>query len=242
MELTLAICDDDLLDLEHELDLIDSIFTAKQINHKIKTFRTSQEFLDSDDSFDMVFLDIEIDNRNGIDLAKHILERNKDCFIFFITNYSIYLDNAFDVKAFRYLSKPIDKTRLCAGIDSAVEKIRDNTLMLTITNYKNKLTVDIEIASVIYIENSNRHTHIVTTDYDFIAEEPFVVVKSNIEKDVNYFAETHQSFFVNMRYVTHYDRKDVVLSYGGENHKVDMARRKYNAFDEKIFKMAKVLK
>lgn len=242
MGLKIAICDDDILDLENEFNLIDSIFTDKQIEHEIKTFNISQELLDSDDLYDMAFLDIEMDGINGIETAKQILERNKDCFIFFITNYSIYLDNAFDVKAFRYLSKPVDKTRLCAGIDSAVEKIRDNTLMLSVTNYKNKLVVDVEISSVIYIENSNRHTHIVTTEYDFIAEEPFVGVKSNIEKEVNYFAETHQSFFVNMRYVTHYDRTDVVLSYAGREYKVDMSRRKYNAFDEKIFRMAKVLK
>ena len=37
-----------------------------------------------------------------------------------------------------------------------------------------------------------------------------------IEKEVTYFAQSHQSYLVNMRYVTRYDRLSVILSYGGK--------------------------
>lgn len=242
MTLNVAICDDDIKDLQYEKALIHSIFTDKQIQHTIKIFSSPQELLASDLKYDMVFLDIEMNDLSGIDLAKRILAEKKDCFVFFITNYSIYLDNAFDIKAFRYLSKPLDETRLRSGIDSAIDKIHDAISTISLTNFQNKLTVNIVLSSIIYIETNRRRTHVVSADYNFIAEEPFSVVKKQIETQVKYFAMPHQSFFVNLRYVTDYNKQDVFLIYGNKQYKIDMSRRGYADFDKKMFLMAGELK
>ena len=123
-----------------------------------------------------------------------------------------------------------------------MEKLYDNVQVLRLTNWKNKVTVEIEIASIIYLETNNRHTHIVTTNYDFNAYESFKTIKNRIENEVTYFAQPHQSFFVNMRYVTYYNHFRVVLTYGDKNYDVDMSRRQYSVFDAKFFMQAKELK
>lgn len=238
MILNVAICDGDIADLQSEKTIIHSVFADKQIQHTIKIFSIPQELLASDLEYDMVFLDIEMKDISGIDLAKRILAEKKDCFVFFITNHSIYLDDAFDIKAFRYFSKPLDKTRLSSGIDSAVRKIRDSISTIILTNFQNKLTINIELSSIIYIETDKRRTHVVSADYDFIAEEPFSAVKKQIETQVGYFALPHQSFFVNLRYVTCYNKQDVFLTYGKKQYKIDMSRRGYAGFDKKMFLMA----
>ena len=239
MKLYIALCDDEPITLADEARLVSDILNEKKLEYDLKTFRTPQELLDSEIIYDLVFLDIEMNDMNGIDLAKKISEKKRNCFIFFITNYSIYLDRAFDVNAIRYLTKPVDADRLSAGIDSALERMAAAMKTISVTNFKNKLTVDLEVASIIYISNTGRHTQIITTQYEFEADEIFSVVKNMIEKEVNYFATPHQSYYVNLKYVKSYTRMDVKMSYAGNTYEALMTRRRYKDFDKRIFEMAK---
>ena len=238
MKLNIVMCDDDSVALNAEHELIASVFSDRGIDCSYDKFTDPDRLLSSDISYDIAFLDIEMEGTDGLTAAKKLMEKNKDCIIFFITNYSVYLDRAFDVRAFRYLPKPLDRARLESGIDSALERIRDRVRSIRLTNYKNKVEADIAVASIIFIETDGRHTHVVTTEHDFIAEEHFKTIKDMIEKEVTYFAQSHQSYLVNMRYVTYYDRLSVILSYGGKKYKAEMSRRQYNSFDEKFFKQA----
>ncbi|MCD8180037.1 MAG: LytTR family DNA-binding domain-containing protein [Firmicutes bacterium] len=242
MELKIAICDDDTEVLNENKKIIASIFDERNKEYTLDIFDSSQELWKSAAAYDMVFLDIETDEYDGITLARKILQVNKDCFVFFITNYQIYLDKAFDINTFRFLPKPIDAARLASGIDVALDRIRDRELFIGVTDFQNKITVNIEISSIIYIENEGRRTHIVTTEYDFTAKELFSKLKEQIEKEVNYFASPHQSYLVNLKYVTAYTRQKVTLSYAGMDYTAEMSRRKYNDFGVKFFSMAKLLK
>ncbi len=238
----IAVCDDETDVLNSEAEIIKDALNNQRVDYNIDTFQDPRVFLYSGAKYDMVFLDIEMDQINGIEVAKEITEKNKDCFVFFITNYSVYLDRAFDVKAFRYLSKPIDKNRLRSGIDIALERINEKTQILSVINYKNKLSVDINISTIIYIENTGRHTHIISTQYDFVAEEIFSIVKNKIEKEVNYFAMPHQSYYVNLKYVKNHTKEKVEMAYSGNTYEALMSRRRYNDFDAKMFSMAKIIR
>ncbi len=239
MKLHIAVCDDEKAALEYETDLISKILYEKNANIELNTYNSPSDLLNSGKTYDMVFLDIEMDGMNGIELAEKIREKNQNCFVFFITNYSVYLDKAFDVRAIRYLTKPVDLDRLSAGIDFVLGSIASASKKISVTNFKNKLTVEIEIADIIYISNSGRHAKIVTKQYEFETEEIFSTVKQMIEKEVNYFATPHQSYYVNLKYVTRYTKTDVQMSYGGNTYNILMTRRRYKEFDIKFFEMAK---
>ena len=146
MKLKIAVCDDELSDLNTEIEMINSIFTEKQTDCEYCIFHDPNELLSAGADYDMAFLDIKMDGIDGIALSKKLIEKNKNCFVFFITNYQIYLDKAFDVGAFRFLPKPLDRSRLERGIDSALERIKDRDRRISLTNRKNKVTVDIEIS------------------------------------------------------------------------------------------------
>lgn len=241
MKLYIALCDDEKEILANEARLVCDILTEKGIAYELNTFNSPKDLLASDIIYDMVFLDIEMDEMNGIDLAKQISQKNKDCSIFLITNYAVYLDKAFDVNAIRFFTKPVDKTRLSEGIDRALERIDSITKIISVINFDNKLSVEMPISSIIYIENSGRHTHIVSTEYDFIAEEIFSLLKNKIQKEVNYFAAPHQSYFVNLRYVISHNKTNVEMSYAGKKYSAEMSRRQFNEFDKKMFLRAKAL-
>ena len=73
---------------------------------------------------DMAFLDIEIGDMNGLELAKKIKSVHPDCDIIFCTGYSSYATQAFDLGASDYLMKPITKEK----IQHALTYLRHNTV------------------------------------------------------------------------------------------------------------------
>ncbi len=237
----IAICDDEAADLAAEYEIICSVLDEKGVDYTFDKFSDPSELLAAD-GFDIAFLDVEMDGMTGIDLARRLHEINKDCLVFFITNYSVYLDSAFDVNAIRYLTKPIDRARLSSGIDSAIERIETANKKITLTDFKTKCKTDIFLSDMIYIETVKRRTKVVTVSGAFEAAENFTEIKSAIESEVNYFATPHQSYFVNLKYVTGYDKLSVHMTYGENTYSAMVSRRLYKAFAAKMFKTAKDLR
>ncbi len=242
MKLRIAICDDEKDELAKEICLIQELLNEKNVSYKIDTYTSAEELLSSHVLYDILFLDVEMGDINGIDAAKKLLESKDDTFIFFITNYSIYSDRASDIRAHRFLPKPVDRDRLSSGIDSALRKLSDVTKIITATDMESKKRYKIPIASIIFIENTGRHTKIyLNTRPAFVAEEIFSIIKERIESEVEYFAMPHQSYYVNMRFVDDYDKKEVKMSYGKKTYTAIMTRNRYKAFNDKMFEMAKLL-
>lgn len=149
---------------------------------------------------------------------------------------------ASDIRAHRYLSKPVDRDRLSNGIDSALKKINDAAKFIKVTNKETKKRYDVPISSIIFIENAVRHTKFyLTSGLVFVSEEIFSVVKESIESEVDYFAMPHQSYYVNTRFVFDYDKKEVKMSYGQKTFSAIMSRTRYKTFNDKMFEMAKLL-
>lgn len=230
----ILVCDDEVNAVDEISCMLHDIFKAKSIDITITKSTNPGEIVKSNKTYDMAFLDIEMGGNNGIEVAETLLKRNMECFVFFITNYSIYLDDAFDVKAFRYINKPVDRKRIVSSVNKALIKIEERNKTIVLTN-KTKRTVKISVASIIYIENSNRHTYVVTKEDAFIADEPFAEVKALLEKESDSFALAHQSFFVNLKYVSYYDNTVVRLANKDKEYEVHMSRRKFANFEEKLF-------
>lgn len=243
MELRIAVCDDESKALDEEMEMIGSLCTEKNIEFLIDKYDSPADLLDRAEKYDLAVLDIEMEEMNGIDLARGLAERNSRCLVIFVTNYPFYLDNAFDVKAIRFLGKPIDRHRLSVGIDRVIEKIESETKRIIVTRLRSKQKVELNISSVICIANSGRHTHVVSTVYgEFEAEEIFSDVKNMIEKEVNYFCQPHQSYYVNLKYVVKYNKSNVIMSYAGNKYTALMTRRRYKEFDESFFMLANKLR
>ncbi|MDO5397935.1 MAG: LytTR family DNA-binding domain-containing protein [bacterium] len=240
MKLKIAVCDDDTETLNSEASIVKELCCEKNIQASVEQFTSPSALLERAELYSVVILDIKMDEMDGISLARQIAEKNAECYKIFITNYPIYLDKAFDVNAVRFLTKPVDKKRLGGGIDNVLERIKAKHKILHITQQKNKLVMDIEISTILYIETSGRHTRIISFEYGEIeAEEVFSEVKNMIEKEVDYFCQPHQSFFVNLNYVAKYTKEHVILAYAGNTYETAMSRRQYKDFEKNFFRKAR---
>lgn len=243
MILNVAVCDDNVTILKDEIAAIKKQLERKQIIYNLDAFSNPKELLTTNSRYDMLFLDVELGEMNGIEVAQKIAQKKKDSLFFFITDYMVYLDKAFDINTIRYFCKPIDEKRLSDGIDRAIMIIEDRDKKIKARHIEKKVDVYVEVSDIIYITTSGRHTLFVTTKYgEFEAKEVFSVMKKRIEEEVDYFVMPHQSFYINLNYVVDYTKEYVTMNYEGRRYTAHMTRRKYKNFVEKFFMEASKLR
>ena len=110
MNLKIGICDDDAA----QVDLTESLTSqwARENGHniKIKTYNSAESFLfdfEEENDFDILLLDIEMGETDGVALAKQVRKKSETVQIVFITGYSDYISEGYDVAALHYLMKPL---------------------------------------------------------------------------------------------------------------------------------------
>lgn len=229
--MNIAICDDIIScqeDIEKHLIFY---FNDNKIPLNIFKFSTTDELLKSDIIFDIAFLDVELGTENGIEAGKQLRLRNERLIIFVVTAHNRYLDDAFDLKAFRFLPKPIQAQRLYSALDSAIELL-NNTFITFIESRTNK-RIKIAVREIICVEISNRKTKITTENGVYLSNE-----KISHWRDVlsaSYFASPHSSFIVNMNYSAEYKRTELKLKYKENEYLIPIAAKNQSEFRKTYF-------
>ena len=96
----ILICDDEIQYLNSLRIHVQEYMNNRLIECNIVTATSPGEVLSGDMSFDLAFLDIQMEDMDGISLAKELRARNSKIAIFFVTNHDEYQDDAMDVNAF----------------------------------------------------------------------------------------------------------------------------------------------
>lgn len=209
--LRIAICDDDENDLEIINDYIINLLHSLSMEFNIHKFKNGFKLLETAISFDLLLLDIEMDEINGIDVARNIREFNRDIKIVFISNSQSYLRVGYSVKADGYIIKPINKIEFNYELTNILkENIIDNKFILDkrIGPYK------IFLNDIIYIEFYNRKTFIHMTE-NKIATNLTLKEWNTLLEDYQ-FAQCHKAYIINLRYIDTIKVDSVILTSGDE--------------------------
>ncbi len=204
----IVVCDDDKIYANEIKYNVISILRDYNVSPDCSLFFESKEIFKQADSFDMAFLDIKIKPYTGIETAKKLKEINPNIIVFFITSYDGYLDDAMDIGAFRYISKPLDVERLKSGIAKALELIDNRVINFLLKDGKNKAKV--LSSDIIYLETVRSGTKIVTARDEYLSNQNIDYFEQKLIPA--FFCRIHKSFIINMRCITHYARDTVTLS------------------------------
>lgn len=191
-----------------------------------------EDLLASDyNKYQIIFLDIELKNENGIDIAEKIRKTNENVEIIFLTAFIQYAVDGYKVKAYRFLVKPVN-------YDDFVFQL--NELFIRINNYeKSNLLLtkegqkyNIKIQDIIYIEVMDHNL----TYHCANCEITVVGTMKKMEKSLNehYFVRIHNSFMINMKYIAEVRSHTILLKNMVElpvtRSKKEMFRRAYLEF------------
>jgi DNA-binding LytR/AlgR family response regulator len=134
MTYKIAICDDSDADRQYVLDMVHR--WAQKAGHTVHTdtFSSAENFLfhyAEESDYDILLLDIEMGAMDGVTMAKRLRAGNDTVQIIFITGYSDYIAEGYEVAALHYLMKPVKEDKLGEVLDRATEKLSKNEKVLT---------------------------------------------------------------------------------------------------------------
>ncbi len=209
--MNIIICDDDIQIAEY----ISKIISEYKPDYAVETFRDADSLISyvnsTDTKIDLLFMDIVLNDKNGIDLAAKITEKNPETLTVFITAFTDkYSEEIFlKVKPYGYLHKPIKNNILYHYLDSAKHDIDFKKQKLSVKIGQN--AIDIPFRKIIYIESEKRLSHIFCSDthYDTYAK------LDDIQKNLNdTFIRCHKSYLVNSNYIKTIEKDCFVLKSG----------------------------
>lgn len=133
MDYKIAICDDSAGDREYVRSMVFS--WADSAGHRVyvDSFPSAESFLfhyAEEKNYDILLLDIEMGGVDGVTLAKEIRRQDEAVQIIFITGYSDYISEGYEVAALHFLVKPVKEEKLHAVLHRAAEKLAKNEKVL----------------------------------------------------------------------------------------------------------------
>ena len=207
----IAICDDSKTDIErlHNILLCELKLCSQS---DICVFDSGAELLKviEDDFFDIVFLDVDMPEMNGIETGTVIFNKHPDTFIVFVTNYPQYAIDAYDCHAFHYLLKPVEVSKAKKVVNGLLQMLRERHKYI---NIKIKTeTIRIPIKEIYYVEYCRRHViyHLKDKKYETVGR--FGDVYEEL-KDYGFY-QIHQGYIVNMDKIIDFDKFTVLLEDG----------------------------
>lgn len=211
----IAICDD----LESDRDYLKDLLNKWAINNShllnIDTFSSAESFLfhyEETKDYDILLLDIEMGLMDGVSMAKKIRQDNDAVQIIFITGYSDYIAEGYEVNALHYLIKPVKEEKLFSVLERAIEKVNKNDVVLNLETANGMVRVP--IYQIRFAE--------VFGNYVTIHAYDDVVVKmtlNELEKILDErFYRVGRSVIVNLNEVSRVTRTEIKLLDGTSIH------------------------
>ncbi len=232
MSYRIAVCDDSPIDLQYDTQMIKQWAHERQTSVETEAFPSAESFLfryAEEKDFDILLLDIEMGAMDGVSLARQIRRENQAVQIIFVTGYSDYIAEGYEVEALHYLMKPLNQEKLFQVLDRAVEKCKqtERSLILDISGEM----VRLPFYEIRYLEV---HQNYVTV----CAREEYTVRRtlSDFEKELDdRFLRVGRAFIINLNQVRRVTRKEVILSDGTA---LPLPRGAYEALNRAIITLS----
>ena len=223
----ISICDDDPYMRDQLKNLIHGYFIQKQLDCNIRLFSSGDELDRFGGRTDIAFLDVEMSGLNGIQTGYRLMNNNVDTVIFIITSHLEYLDQAIDLKVFRYFEKPVNRARLYCALDAVTQQAGELTFL------SEHLPVTLREREVVCIYSFDRKTFVVTDTG--VIYPTIVTMKEWLKRteQIAYYSHPHYSYIVNLRYVSGFDDRSIILRLNnGKTMRIDASVRRFNQFRE----------
>ena len=206
----IALCDDQQAESDNLEKLILKYCSSNKAVCVINKFSAGLDLLSCDSKFDVIFLDILLQDINGIELAHKIREKDKHTKIIFITSFSNYQTDAFTVRAFGYIVKPYSYKTICNQLNDVFEYSKQETGETCYTFNTDIGFKTILLSDIYYFEAWSHKTRLVEQDAYVNIDESVNNIYQTLK--LQGFAMPHKSFVVNMQRISSIKGYDVYLT------------------------------
>lgn len=209
----IAILDDVAEDRGVVRNYIQRFIKESSLSLQIKEYQTGEEFLKEfpNQKFDIVFLDIYMGGRNGMEIAKQIREKDRECILIFTTTSPDFAIEGYQVKASDYLLKPISYEKFEKALSSLSLEQREAKSYIEIK--EGRVMVKVPLRSILFTDYYNHYIQIHTAKHVYRTYLSFADFEKMLEGHPQ-FISCYRNIMVNLDYVDSVDSKDFILKDG----------------------------
>lgn len=233
----IAICDDEAYFRNLEKKLIEQYMENRGYECRIDLYASGKELLDRADvdlPYDAIFLDISMEEMDGLQTAERIRRLSETVCIVFVTAYITYALEGYKVGAVRYLLKEEGnlENALKECLDTITERLHKGEAVCEFEFQSGKKRIPTD--AIFYVE-SRLHRVLFFVMEDGIKEYSRYDRLDEVEKELRQygFFRVHQSFLVNMKYAKSVERYSIVLENGT---KVSISKKYYKDVEREYIK------
>ena len=222
--LSIAVCDDEIVECARMAEKIRGTLEKMKVPCFLHQFNSGEALLQSEESFDIIFLDIMMDGLDGMKTAEGIRQKDFGGLLVFVSSSKEYVFDAYDVEAFWYLVKPVDAKKLKRVLQRAVlktEAVSSDFILVNRERQKQKIFLQ----DILYFEIWGRLIVIHKTGGISDYYGKMGILEEEL-KEKGFF-RCHKSYLIHLKYVKGYNRQEAILENG---EKIPVSKRRYEAF------------
>ena len=223
----IGICDDEQIVREILKQKVEICLREAGVRADILFFQRGQELLETEEDLDILFLDIEMPEMDGIEAGKKLRQKGNNCKIIVATSMVERFKEAFYIDAFRFVTKPFEMEEIREALREAFIAAGGNQ---TIEAYKNREKYNILCRDILYIEATESSVEFMLKDGKYRKESSLTELEKKLEG--NTFFRINRQCIVNMAQIEHYEKGVILIN--GDTKKVSQRKKKefQNAYRE----------
>lgn len=228
--LHIAVCDDDIKMLGEVKQILTDYCKAKKLSFKISAYCDGTDLLASEESFSIIFLDIEMQQSNGIEVAQKIRIMDMNVPIVYITSYIDYWRRAYKVHAFDFITKLFkteDLYKVMKDYLAALDDAREETVTLPTDDG----VACFKMNDIYYLMfEAKKKVYVYTADGRVLVRENLTDIYNMLNKER--FYKTRRDCVLNLKYVQKIQNEFVIIMKNGDM--LPLAQKKKDEFVRKL--------
>lgn len=206
----IAICDDEPKILESLAEIIKKVVLKHNISAEYYVTQDAKEMLKhiDENNVDILFLNIDMPQHNGMEIAEYLLNKGVKTLLIFVTNYEALVYKSFQYHPFGFIRKNYFDKEIEQVISSAIDTLKDRQDSLVI-KINNEL-IRIKLSEIMYFEASSNYVDVFTTTANYHYRETLGVLEKQLSDKG--FIRIHKGYLVNQQFVYAIRYNEVELS------------------------------
>lgn len=177
--------------------------------------------------YDLIFLDIEMPEMNGISVARHLRQLHDTVPIVFLTSHVEYAVVGYEVSALRYLTKPVSVEKIREVLDFVASKMQEQRVLWVKTELSDE---KLHIKDILFMEAQNQNVLIHTVAGDYSVRYNLSDYETELQDDG--FYRIHRGYLVSLRQIKRTVKNEVTLTDGSI---LPVSRTKERGLREALF-------
>ena len=229
--LKIALCEDNKIQHNQIVSFIETISMPKHtLDSSYKgndLFTSIQESMINKEPYDIVIMDIDLPDGNGIKFSKKINVFSPHTIIIYMTSYEDYVSDVYDTNHIYFVLKKNYQKYLPHALSLAYE-VLNKERRASLKIFWNKEEYNILVKDIFYLERQLRKTLIVTPTQTYVTSEKLEDLLKRLGEN---FAMSHRSFIINLKMVQEISKDSALLLDGTS---IPISRSYYKALKDQI--------